>query len=259
MKIFLSENTVDYTTYTFNYAIYCVKESMGELSDIYEKGFLPYSADLRIEKDIFYLARSLRVDTERFEDSSENRRINRAVAPLGVELEVIPKDKFNLQDPNFKAFCERYINERIGDDNMSTERLDYILSREIGTHIFRFYNIEKELGYVFGVMNNDMLHYWFAFFDTEYMRSHSLGKWIMWRTIRWAADNNKKHVYLGTAYKNSALYKIRDHKGLAFYDGSGWNTDVNLLKNWCKTDEEPKPSDRFKTLELPNEFIDKLK
>lgn len=258
MKTFLSENTVDYKSYTFNYAKYCVMESMDELTDVYEKGFLPYSGDLRINKEIFYLARSLRVDIDRFKDSSENRRVNRTVEPLGIEMEVIPKADFDLQSAGFQAFCEKYINERIGDENMSSERLAYILEREVGTHILRFYNKEQDFGYVLGIMNEDILHYWFAFFDTEYMRTHSLGKWIMWRTIRWAADNGKKHVYLGTAYKPSALYKIRDHKGLAFFDGKGWNTEVKTLKDWCKSDEEPMPADRFKQLENPNEFLENL-
>lgn len=258
MKIFLSENTVDYKSYTFNYAKYCVMESVEELTAIYEQGFLPYSGDLRINKEIFYLARSLRVDIERFDDSSENRRVNRAVEPLGIEVEVIPKIDFDLQNADFQSFCEKYINERIGDENMSTERLTYILERQVATHIIRFYNSEQDFGYVLGIMNDDILHYWFAFFDTEYMRTHSLGKWIMWRTIRWAADNGKKYVYLGTAYKPSALYKIRDHKGLAFFDGKGWNTHINTLKDWCKSDEEPMPSDRFKQVVNPNDFLNDL-
>ena len=60
--------------------------------------------------------------------------------------------------------------------------------------------------------------------------------------------NNKKNIYLGTAYKPAALYKIRDHKGLEFWDGQKWNTDTKILKDWCQTDLEPKASDRFKLL-----------
>lgn len=258
MKIFLSENNVDYKTYTFNYAKYCVLENREELTQVYDQGFLPYSGDLRIEKDIFYLARSLRVDIERFTDSSENRRVNRSVEELNIQLEVIPKADFDFANPDFNAFCEKYIAERIGDDNMSADRWNYILSRESGSHIFRFYNDEHEFGYVLGVMNAEFLHYWFAFFDTNFMKSHALGKWIMWRTIRWAADNGRNHVYLGTAYKPSALYKIRDHKGLAFFDGNSWNQDVKQLKEWCKNDENLMPADRFKQLSDPNEFLNEL-
>lgn len=258
MKIFLSESNVDYATYTFNYAKYCVLEHIDELTEIYGKGFLPYSADLRINEEIFYLARSLRVDTDRFKDSSENRRVNRSVEDLNIQLEVIPKAAFDFEQPAFKAFCEKYISERIGDDNMSADRWKYILSKEAGSHIFRFYNDQNEFGYVLGVMNDDFLHYWFAFFDTNFMKSHALGKWIMWRTIRWATDNGRRHVYLGTAYKPSALYKIRDHKGLAFFDGTSWNTNEKLLKEWCKNDETVLPTDRFKQLANPNEFIDEV-
>lgn len=259
MKIFFSENKVDYSTYTFDYTIYCLKESQAELTEIYEKGFLPYTGNLDIEGDIFYLARSLRVDLERFDDTSENRRVNRLVEPLNVQLEVIKKEDFDLNAPEFLSFCQEYISQRIGDDNMSMERWQYIISRETGTHIFRFTSEGKLLGFVFAALNNEMLHYWFAFFDTEYMRTHSLGKWIMWRVIRWAKDNNLKNVYLGTAYKASALYKIRDHKGLSFFDGSGWNKDVDRLKELCKTDLEPKVADEFKVLSDQNGFLKSLK
>lgn len=258
MKLFLSENTVDYGTYTFNYAVYCRKDAQEELNEIYEKGFLPYSGNLTLQDDVFYLARSLRVNLEKFEDTSENRRVNRLVEPLAISLEVFEKNAFDLDDPAFKNFCQNYINERIGDDNMSAERWNYILSRTTGTHIFQFKMENKIMGYVLGVLTNEIMHYWFAFFDTEYMRSHSLGKWMMWRLIRWSKENGRQYAYLGTAYKASALYKIRDHKALEFFDGYGWNDDVKVLKEWCQTDTESKTADRFKTLENPNEFLKNL-
>jgi leucyl-tRNA---protein transferase len=258
MKVFCSENNVDYGTYTFNYAIYAVKESQSELSEVYEKGFLPYTGNISIEKETFYLARSLRVNLAAFEDTSENRRVNRLIEPLGINLEVIKKSDFNLKDPAFISFCSGYIAERIGDDNMSLDRWDYILKQETGTHFFKFSNSEKVLGYVLAAVNEELVHYWFAFFDTEYMRSHSLGKWMMWSVIDWSKKNKKLYTYLGTAYKPAALYKIRDHKGLEYWDGSKWNNDVKTLKDWCQTDLEPKTADRFKTLENQNQFLEEL-
>ncbi len=258
MKIFFSESNVNYSTYTFDYAIYCLKESQAELPEMYERGFLPYSGNLSIESDIFYLARSLRVELDRFEDTSENRRVNRLVEPLNISLEVIKKANFDLNSTDFVSLCQAYITQRIGDDNMSIERWQYILSRPMGTHIFKFTSDGKLLGFVLTVIESDILHYWFAFFDTEYIRSHSLGKWLMWRVIKWAKENGLKYVYLGTAYKASALYKIRDHKGLAFFDGTGWNQDIERLKDLCKNDLEPKSADAFKTLENQNKFLRKL-
>ena len=258
MKIFLSENLVDYGTYTFNYAIYALKESQEELPVIYNKGFLPYTGHTGLSREVFYHARSLRVDLSKFADTSENRRVNRMVEPLNIRVEVVAKSDFDIHNQEFVSFCETYISERIGDEHMSHERLNFILEQETGSHFFIFKNDQKTLGYVYAALNSEMVHYWFAFFDTEYMHSHSLGKWMMWRVITWAKENNLKYAYLGTAYKPAALYKIRDHKGLEYWDGNIWNTDINQLKDWCKTDLEPKAADRFKLLEDPNQYLNQL-
>ncbi|WP_304233569.1 GNAT family N-acetyltransferase [Jiulongibacter sediminis] len=258
MKIFFSENTVDYSSYTFSYAIYAKREGSEDLSAIYDKGFLPYTGNLGLESEVFYLARSLRVDLDNFTDSSENRRVCRQIEPLNVKLEVIEKSDFDLNDPDFKSFCESYIAERIGSENMSVERWNYILASSIGTHILKFYNQEKTMGYILAAVGSDMLHYWFAFFDTEYMKTHSLGKYMMWKAIDWSKSQGLKHVYLGTAYKPAALYKIRDHKALEYWDGTQWNTDTKKLKELCKTDLDPKTADHFKTMGEPNNFLNDL-
>ncbi len=258
MKVFLSESTVDYGSYTFSYAMYAMREGNEDVSPIYDKGFLPYTGNTQIDKELFYLARSLRVDMKRFEDSSENRRVARQMEPLEVKLEVVKKSEFDLHEPGFKKFCEDYINERIGDQNMSLERWDYILKSTIGTHILKFSNRDQVMGYILASITETMFHYWFAFFDTEYMKSHSLGKWIMWKAIDWAREQKLNYVYLGTAYKPAALYKIRDHKGLEFWDGTRWNTDVKLLKELCKNDLESKSADLFKTMSEPNNYLNQL-
>ena len=43
-------------------------------------------------------------------------------------------------------------------------------------------------------------------------------------------------VYLGTCYGKKALYKVRDFKGIEFYDGNEWNDNVKVLKKLCKKD-----------------------
>jgi leucyl-tRNA---protein transferase len=259
MKLFCSENIVDYSSYTFNYALYALKESQAELDEIYEKGFLPYTGNTSLQSELFYFARSLRVHLADFTDTSENRRVNRLIEPLEIKIDLLEKKDMDVNDPAFVSFCEAYINERIGDDNMSIERWNYILKQETGTHFFKFYNSNKIFGYVLAAVTDNMVHYWFAFFDTEYMRTHSLGKWMMWKVISWSKENNKKYTYLGTAYKPAALYKIRDHKALEYWDGTKWNNDIKILKDWCQTDLEPRSADRFKTLLNPNEFLNNLK
>lgn len=258
MKIFFSENQPDYSSYTFNYAIYCIKEAQNELPKIYAKGFLPYTGNLKITTDIFYLARSLRVNLNQFVDTSENRRINRKTVDLNIKIEVYKKTDFDIKDPKFITFCIDYAADRFSGNAMTEARFKYVLSKEMGSHILAFTSNGETLGYVLAGLEGNALQYWYAFFNQAYMKSHSLGKWMMWRTIHWAKDNGLAYVYLGTCYGKHSLYKVRDHKGLAFFDGSQWNTDVKLLKELCKTDSEPINKDRFKLLENPNKFIDAL-
>lgn len=258
MKVFFSENQPDYSTYTFNYAIYCVKENQSELPLIYDKGFLPYTGNLKIESDIFYLARSLRVDLERFVDSSENRRINRKVEPLNIQLTVEEKTEEVITDPKFLSFCMEYAADRFSGNAMNEERFKYVLSKTTGSHIISFKIGQKVVGYILAAIEGNTLHYWYAFFDQAYMQSHSLGKWMMWRTIKWAKENGLAYVYLGTCYGKHSLYKVRDHKGLEFFDGSQWNVNTKLLKELCKTDNEAILQDRFKLLDEPNIFINNL-
>lgn len=258
MKIFFSENQPDYSTYTFNYAIYCIKETQNELPEIYNKGFLPYTGNLKIESDIFYLARSLRVNLSQFSDTSENRRINRKIEDLAIRLEVHKKTNFNIEDPIFFDFCMNYAADRFSGNAMTPERFKYVLSKETGSHILSFHANGKVLGYILAAIEGNAFQYWYAFFDQAYMKSHSLGKWMMWRTIHWAKENDLSFVYLGTCYGKHSLYKVRDHKGLEFFDGSKWNNDTKLLKELCKTDNERIAKDRFKLLENPDDFINGL-
>jgi len=246
MKIFFSEYRSDYTTYTFGYTAYCIKEAEDSFSAVYEKGFLPFTGEQQISSTIFYMARSLRVDLSCFENSSENRRISRKVADLDLSFHLFRKEDFNINSAPFRKICLDYATARFVGNEMTESRFDYVLSRETTTHIFEYTLDGKPFGYILACLEDEMLHYWFAFFDTELMTSHSIGKWMMWSVIDWAKQQDLKHVYLGTAYNKKSLYKIRDFKGAEFFDGNGWNTNMKSLKVLCKTDDQTRTIDRFK-------------
>lgn len=257
MKIFYSEGNPDYSSYTFNYGVYCIKETQSELPEIYNLGFLPYSGNPSLQYEIFYLARSLRVDVSRFQDSSENRRVNRKILELEISMECHPKKILLEEDQEFDNFSRHYTRERIGDA-MSEQRLSYILGMSTGSHMFRFLHQGQPVGYVLCCIEGNTLHYWFSFFDIDLMQKYSLGKWMMWKVISWAEEHQLDHVYLGTCYGTKSLYKARDHKGLAFFDGSGWNDDIQLLKSWCKLDIERLESDRLKSSDDQNQYIQSI-
>ena len=245
MQIFFSEFNSNYSTYTFGYAVYAVAEQDEEVEEIYERGFLPYSADINLKEEIFYLCRSLRVRLTDFSDSSENKRVNRKMEGMEPELECIALGDFNIEDEIFQDFCLGYAKERFVGGSMSKERWDYILRRKNGTHILRFSRKGEVLGYVLVGLHGSAVHYWFSFFDLEISRDLPLGKWLMWRTIKWAKEEGREFVYLGTCYKETGLYKVRDHKGVEYFNGSRWSTDTVRLKEICKSDGQEYESDMF--------------
>lgn len=234
MKIFQSESFVDYKTYTFNYATYCIKEDQSELPEIYGKGFLPYSNNLDLKPETYYLARSLRIELADFKETSENRRVDRKIQEIEPSFEVIPVEDFDLKNPEFLSYCFDFANQRFSD-SISINRLNYIFSAKSISHVFQFNTKGKPAGYVIAIIEDDILHYWFAFFDLDNPK-YSLGKWMMFSVIRWAFENNLSYVYLGTCYGEKSLYKVRDFKGLAYFDGNQWVKNIKSLKLKCKSD-----------------------
>jgi len=243
MKIFLSESIVDYKTYTFNYALYCRQDKPEETADIYKRGFLPYSNSLNLREPHYYLARSLRVALDNFKETSENRRLDKKMQVLSPVISLVSKENL-IKDPAFKKFCMDYAANRF-DGQMSEERFNYIINWPYLESILKFETSTGELmGYVFGIIDRDIFHYWFSFYELDFPQS-GLGKWMMYKSIEWAKDNHFKEVYLGTCYGEKAMYKIRDFKGLEFFDGNAWSNDIKKLKLKCKTDSE-KHTDDFK-------------
>ncbi len=248
MRIVFSEYQADYATYTFGYAVYCVQEHLKETPDIYDRGFLPYTGDITLSQNIFYLARSVRVDLQHFTDSSENRRIDRKAQPLGINMTIAERADVDSENPAFVACCTQYAETRFSGGQMDAQRLSYVLTRSSASHIVTFSTGDSILGYVVACITPEILHYWYAFFDVTYLRSHCLGKWMMWRTIRWAKDKGLQYVYLGTCYGEKSLYKVRDHRGCEFFDGAGWNADLSRLKALCRHDAHaPRTADVFKS------------
>ena len=234
MKLIFKESSVDYNQYNFGYSMYAILDSLKEIESIFNKGFLPFSNDLNSSLEKYYLARSLRINTSLYERISENNRVIRKVdEKLDISYKILDKSEFK-HSRECKNLCLNYSKEGFSNKPLSRERLDLILIRENYNKIFIFYRKNNPIGYVLTYTNENIIHYWFSFYDTKFMKDFSLGKYIMEQVIFYAKNQKINFVYLGTCYGKKALYKVRDFKGIEFYDGNGWNNDVKILKKLCK-------------------------
>lgn len=255
MEIIYAESAIDYASYTFPYGVYCVAESEAEFPEIYAQGFLPYTDRTQLSENIFYKARSLRAYLPELTSTSENRRTDRKLAELDIQTEWVPIKEFDIYDEEFRNLCNAYTQERFHHGQMAPERLDYVLKHDLSSYIWACTSHGKRIGYVLLSVHGKMVHYWYAFMSLSYLFDFPVGKWMMWNVLKEAAEKGYKYCYLGTVYGRNALYKVRDHNALQFYDGRGWNTDIKMLKSLCKGDEERGVADAFKLSKDPATFI----
>ena len=232
MKLFSSEAAHDYGSYTFAYANYCLRESKDTLADIYGLGFLPYSG-ARGTKDTFYMARSARVALKGFELTSENRRIAKKFDGT-FEKQRIPFEKFKLTE-KFFDFCLNYFATRHGAKVMPRERLETILGSNLISEIIEYRKDDRVVAYVLEVNEKKMAHFWFSFYDLSLTRQ-SLGLWLMLDCMRDAKNAGFSEYYIGTVYREKALYKT-NFEPLEWWNGQMWSADMKLLRERSRSDE----------------------
>lgn len=230
MKIIYKENqNIDYTQYQFPYCVYCIKEQADSYQDIYAKGFLPYSNDLTIQDEIYYLARSIRVDLNTKLWNYKQRNVFNKMGKLfdNESLSITLENKENfVADHAFKVWCM----QNAKNDFLTEERFAYILSRPYLEKIIKISYNKEILAYLFVVTDEqNFLHVWYSFYDLS-KDINDFGKWILLKTIEWCKSQNYAYFYIGTCYSKSALYKLTLSPFTAYYDGNEWVENTSELK-----------------------------
>jgi len=223
MKLLFSEAHPDYKHYIFPYVIWAVPEAGEKPSAIFNAGFLPGSRTL----DRFYLCRQVRVNLSRFEPSSENRRILRKGE--GIQVELVPREKFDYT-PARREFFKRYADAKFSTE-MTYERLDSLFSNPIISHLLVFTDGKtgEEIGVVTLYLEDSQLaFYYYAFYNLSHP-NRSLGLFMMTTAAVEFAARGIRHLYLGTCYSESALYKTQ-FTGVEYFNGFRWSENLAELK-----------------------------
>jgi len=223
MKLFFGEFKPNYQKYYFPYQVWLLKEEGDEVEKIYANGFLP----IRSIPNVYYLTRGLRVSLDKFELSSENRRILRKTENFKVDLK--PLSEFNYT-PQMQKFCKDYMVKKFGSESMTTAGIRSIFKSVIYNYVFVWQEkqTQKEVGYAVCFLNQNFIQYAHAFYDLAYFEQ-SLGARMMLEAVNWAKLNGKKFIYLGTCYEKSAFYKT-EFKGIEFFNGFRWSDNLEELK-----------------------------
>ena len=248
MKLLFSEQNSDYEHYQFPYAIWAVPEEGEMPSDIFGAGFLPSSRDL----DRFYLCRQVRVNLAKFKPSSENRRIVRKGA--GIEVKLVSRAQYDYT-PGRRQFFKTYADIKFGKDVMTFERLDALFGSPIISHVLVF--TDAKTGAEVGVATlyiegRELAYYYYAFYDLNYY-ARNLGMFMMTSAAALFADRGFKHLYLGTCYSQTALYKTQ-FAGAEFFTGFRWSDDLDELKFIIRRDNKELDQHLLETEEYRDKF-----
>ena len=250
MKLLFSESESDYSRYLYPYVIWAVPEAGEAPADLFNAGFLPSARGL----DQFYLCRNVRVDLAKFKPSSENRRILRKGE--GIVMQLVPRAEFDLT-PARREFCLAYAAARYGQGVMPPERLELLFNSLLATHLLVFTDAASgaELGVVLLYLEpTRVAFYRYSFYDLNHF-NRSLGLFLMTSAAVYFAEQKFAHLYLGTCYSESALYKTQ-FAGAEFFNGHRWSDNLEELKFILRRDKEKSGKHLLESEEYRERFYD---
>jgi hypothetical protein len=248
MRLLFSEYKSDYGHYVFPYAVWAVPEPGETPADLFEQGFLPSSRNL----DRFYLCRQVRVATQRFRLTSENRRILRKCQGIGFQC--VPRADFEYTAAR-RQFCKTYADTRFGAEVMPWERLDGLFNSPITSHLLVF--TDAATGAEVGLVTlyreaRRMGFYYYAFYDLAYYR-RSLGLHMMTCAVEFFARELVPYLFLGSCYLPNARYKTQ-FVGAEFFNGFRWSDNLKELKYLIERDAQAVDQHLLETDRFRREF-----
>jgi leucyl-tRNA---protein transferase len=227
MKYSFTELKPDYQSYNFPYNVSAYFEEGDQVSSLLNLGLLPTRTS---DTNKFYMGRSIRVDLNKFELSSENRRIINKTGFIDFKLLKLSDFPF---DYKIQKFCKDYFDNRFGKGKMSAQAIKRIFTSSWNNMVYVVTDNTKPdsqpIGYATMYHDEKCEHYAYPFYDLEYFKTNIGARMILNAVIN-AKENGKQYIYLGTIYEKSALYKT-EFKGVQWWDGNNWSDDIQLLKD----------------------------
>ncbi len=235
MKFFSSELAHDYSTYTFGYCNYGRLEDGDALSEMYARGYLPYSGSPD-SKGVFYMARGGRIYLPNFELNSECRRVAKKFDGLFFR-EAVPFSTFKVTD-EFISFWLEYFKRAHGSLVMPRKRLEFVLNFGIITQVGVYKDADGTLaGYTLEVEDEAITHDWYQSY-AKHLDKSSFGMWLLIDIARAAKKRGAMHYYPGTIY-GGTNYKT-NLPNLEYWSGEKWVADANnkILRKRARHDEK---------------------
>ena len=198
--------------------------SSEHIASLYNDGFL----FTRIDKGVMDQTRSVRINLEQFELSSENRRILKKTEGLVLDAVPLPYSDYHW---SIGKMGKDFYEQKFGDGTFSANKLKELITDTEKSHfslLLRYSLNNETLGYSICYQNDAVLHYCYPFYNLE-TAPKDMGMGMMLRAIMYAKEHNKKYIYLGSAQRSSDTYKLQ-FAGIEWFDEKNWKNNQEELK-----------------------------
>jgi arginyl-tRNA--protein-N-Asp/Glu arginylyltransferase len=167
----------------------------------------------------------LRIDLDKFELSSENRRILNKTE--GFKFDLFDLDKFDYTN-EIQKNCKDWFNTRFNRKVISAQGVKKVFLEDNNNKVFVWKSSSEIVGFVPCIESDDLIYYNFAFYNPDYYKSN-LGARMMLQAVIYAKEQGKKYIYLGSIYTQGSLYKT-EFNGFEFFNGMSWTSNKSELK-----------------------------
>ncbi len=197
--------------------------SAKNIEALYDKGYV----FTRKGYGVMDQTRSVRIDLSRFELSSENRRIIKKNEGLKIESAPLPYAPYDWQ---IGKLAKDFYDTKFGEGTFSANKIKELLTdaAKSNFNILLKYTKDNAQAYAICYESKNILHYSYPFYNLN-NATKDLGMGMMVLAILYAQEHDKKYIYLGSAQRETDVYKLQ-FKGLQWFDGKNWSSDTEKLK-----------------------------
>ena len=206
------------------------------IADMYDRGYL----FTRKGKGVMHQTRSVRIDLNRFELTSENRRILKKVGGIEISDIAVFAPPTNYYNWEIGKLAKDFYETKFGPGIMSAQKIKEMLTDPNKSNfntLLGFAIDQQPVGYAICYKNVQLLHYSYPFYDSK-TAPKDMGLGMMLNAIEFAKDNGLQYAYLGSLQRPGDTYKLQ-FAGLEWFDsGPGssgkWSTDIEDAKKLLK-------------------------
>lgn len=199
------------------------------IESIYNNGYVL----TRVGKGDARQVRSLRINLDKFELSSENKRILKKTEELSLSISPIPYSEYTW---NIHKMGKDFYEQKFGAKTFSAQKIKELMTDKEKSNFNRLltYSVDTAvIGYCISLETKNIIHYCYPFYNLD-IDFPNLGMGMMLQAIVRAKKENKKYIYLGSAQRPTDTYKLQ-FNGLEWFDGQTWQTNTGELKQLLQT------------------------